>query len=1201
MSDARTPEYLSRLDGPQRAACSAERSCVVTAGAGAGKTTVLASRYLNLVMGKRIPVRSILALTFTKKASAEMYERIYTALAAQSGPTASPPREPPSMSEDQAWAREQLDDFQNAHITTLDSFCAEIVRQAARDYGYSPEFTIDADASDDLAASIAYRYALRNRDAEGLNALLRSFAFDDVAARLFGDVGARLVTPLALTEKIFSPMKASMAALAEKKEGEALDRLAGMAKEILDLAAGAFSPKADCAAAIEAAAAFLEARETSSDSRAALQAFQALKLRAYSKGESEQAIKAIVQGSKEAGIQGARDLAGDLEDFAEYRAAEPSHHALYDRLDEYARELAEAKRRADVMDFKDLGACAVDALKRRKDIRNRWKTQIRAIMIDEFQDNNELQKDLLYLLAERGDKAADGIPPPESLAEGKLFFVGDEKQSIYRFRGADVSVFKRLSAELSAANDEAPDSQPNSDEIILSSNYRSAARLIAFFNDFFSAVMPDSEEGARDFSARYAAMLPGPAEARRADRPFPSQITYYLDEGSGGAEDDETGGDSEGSESGDNASAATDDAVEDLADADAPGSTPLDADDNIAFEVARLIRRECGALELRAGETGGTPAARKAGYGDFAVLLRTTTHQHRLEKYFRLLGIPFESESPRSLFRESPANDLYAMLSYAQDPGDKAAYAAVLRGPLCRVSEDAFLRLMTSGSAAFELPGAAAEDAAALSRAAAFYAALDRVLANSSVAAAVEYAWQQGGLRLGLLARPEAHAFLEHFDYLFHLAATVDRDRGGLAAFLARLRPFIQGEEDKFELENVPRDSVRGVRIMTIHKAKGLQFPVVIIPWVENAGSAKRGQTLWERFPEGLAIDIKPWDRPGAKASNILYRLARNLEEEKEIAEIKRLLYVACTRAEDHLIFFGRSRKTNDAKGRSFQHYLEACGGDYLERVALERGTLDDVRAWYRAREKPPIRAFAAAYARAGILDRSAPRRRIAATKLAAIDQEALGGGPAPKPASATAPKAAAERAEAGETQAMTADKFGTLCHEAVEHAIAAAAAGAPAAAAAEGFVPRLELLQGISGPAAESAAAQAVAMASGFIRSSFWASLPSDARPRTEIAFLLALGGFIVEGRIDLFVETRDEVIVVDFKSDAEQDASHHRAQLSLYRRAAAGLAPGKRVIVGLYWLRTGEIEWQAEDLSEATLLDLARRAAEALDNSSA
>jgi ATP-dependent helicase/nuclease subunit A len=1187
------PNYLARLDDAQREASAAERSCVVTAGAGAGKTTVLASRYLHLVMGKRIPVSSILALTFTKKASAEMYERIYKALAAQAGSTESSPGKPPASTEDQAWASEQLGDFQNAHITTLDSFCAEIVRQAARDYGYSPEFAVDAETSDDLAKSIAYRYVLRHRDADGLDALLRSFTFDDVAARLFGDVGARLVTPQALAEETFRPMKVSMAALAEKKEAEALERLAAMSREVLSLAAGAPSPKADCAAAIEASASFLEAREAGADSRAALKAIQTLKLRSYSKAESEQAIKAIIQGAKDAGIQGARDLAFDLEDFAEYRAAEPSHHALYDRLDEYARELAEAKRRADVMDFKDLGACAVHTLVRRKDLRSRWKAQIRAIMIDEFQDNNELQKDLLYLLAERGEESADGIPAPKTLAEGKLFFVGDEKQSIYRFRGADVSVFKRLSAELS----DAKGSGPGSDEIILSSNYRSAARLIGFFNAFFAAVMPGEGEGVREFAARYAAMTPGPAEARREARPFPSQIAYYLDETAADAADDED----EGAESGDEPGAVPENIAEELDDAGAPGSTPLDADDNIAFEVARFIRRECGALDLRAGERDGIPATRKAVYGDCAVLLRTTTHQHRLEKYFRLLDIPFESESPRSLFRESPANDLYSLLTLAQDPGDKAAYAAVLRGPLCRVSDEAFLRLMTSGGTAFELPGASAEDAAALARAAAFFAALDRALATSSIAEALEFAWQRGGMRLDLLARPEAHAFLEHFDYLFHLAATVECEQGGLAEFLARMRPYIEGEEDKFELDNVPRDSARGVKVMTIHKAKGLQFPIVIIPWVENAGSVRRSQTLWERFPEGLAIDVKPWDKPGAKASNILYRLARDLEEEKEIAEIKRLLYVACTRAEDHLFFFGRRKKTADSKGRSFQRYLEACGeaaGEpLLERVPLARNTLDEVRSWYRAREKPPIHAFAEAYEKAGAIDRSAPRRRIAATKIADIDQDASGGSQASKSAGG----GAVGSAEGAAPQALAADVFGTLCPDAVEPAIAAAAAGAPAAAAADAFVPRAELLRGVPEPAAASAAAQAIAMAAGFMRSSFWTSLPQDARRRTETAFLLALGGYIVDGRIDLLVEMQDEVVIIDFKSDADQRAERHRAQLSLYRRAAAGLAPGKRVKVGLYWLRTGELEWQAEDLSEEVLLDLARRAAEALDNPSA
>ncbi|MCE1196634.1 PD-(D/E)XK nuclease family protein, partial [bacterium] len=89
--------------------------------------------------------------------------------------------------------------------------------------------------------------------------------------------------------------------------------------------------------------------------------------------------------------------------------------------------------------------------------------------------------------------------------------------------------------------------------------------------------------------------------------------------------------------------------------------------------------------------------------------------------------------------------------------------------------------------------------------------------------------------------------------------------------------------------------------------------------------------------------------------------------------------------------------------------------------------------------------------------------------------------------------------------------------------------------------------------------------------------------------------------GRIDLFIETDDEVIVVDFKSDAERNAARHRAQLALYRRAAAGLAPGKRVKVGLYWLRGGEFEWLDGDLSDEALAALARRAAEALDRAPA
>ncbi|MEI8378435.1 MAG: UvrD-helicase domain-containing protein, partial [bacterium] len=121
MSDAMEASFISGLDDSQKRAVLAQTNCIVTAGAGAGKTSVLVARCIHLIMKRRIPLRSILALTFTRKAAAEMYERIYTGLAG----------------EDSAWAREQLADFPNAHITTLDAFCSELTRSSASDWGYT--------------------------------------------------------------------------------------------------------------------------------------------------------------------------------------------------------------------------------------------------------------------------------------------------------------------------------------------------------------------------------------------------------------------------------------------------------------------------------------------------------------------------------------------------------------------------------------------------------------------------------------------------------------------------------------------------------------------------------------------------------------------------------------------------------------------------------------------------------------------------------------------------------------------------------------------------------------------------------------------------------------------------------------------------------------------------------------------------------
>ena len=1160
--------YLDKLDAKQRAASTVRRNSVVTAGAGAGKTTVLASRYIHLVVEKKIPVRSILALTFTRKAAAEMYERIYKALASIATPLAA----------------EQLADFQNAHITTIDSFCAEIVRQAARDFGYSPEFAIDDEKAADLAKGIAYRFVARNREKAGVKEALLSFPFDAVASLLFGELGARRVTPLALSEPYFSPMRERLKAFAEERSAELLRQLLAASGRIVDLAAEAAAPRADCAGAIDCSRALIEAGAGPGSGGFALRdfagifgSFARLAMRSYGRNDTEQAIKELAKDAKE--------KAATLLEFIDYETMFPAHCALLKRLDEYASEVAEAKRLADVMDFKDLGACAVDVLKRRKDIRAFWKSGIESIMIDEFQDNNELQKNLLYLLAEKKGIESESIPQPDALEDGKLFFVGDEKQSIYRFRGADVAVFKRLSRELTASGEDG-----GVDSIALSANYRSSGNLIGFFNDFFAFVMEEAGEGdseaGEDFHAIYSTMSAGSPSSQEAG--FDSPVRYYLVE-------------TEGEEEADADEDAEDYEAERIADGPAPET--LNADDSLAFEIAQFIKNSCGSMDLRSGldEATGKPVSRKAGYSDFAVLLRTTTNQHRLEKYFRLLDIPFDSETPRGLFRESPANDTYNILRIAEDRDDKAAYAAVLRSPLCRVSDEAFLSLMTSDKGLFR----AAEgtlcseyDRLMLDRAGAFLESLRSLARTAPVSAIVEYVWNQGGLRLDILSRPESMPFLEHFDFIFHIAAQIDGMRGTLADFIARLRPYMEGEAEKYEIDNVPRDAVSGVKVLTIHKSKGLQFPVVILPWAENSGSAKRSQSLWHMLREGLTVDIKPFDRPGAKAGNIFFKLAKTAENGMNEAEIKRLLYVACTRAEDHLVFFGKKPQRGSPGATSFMYFLEgylerqktgeAGEASRLEKTVLPRRALDDVRRWYKDRPRPLAEDFSKAYARAGIPRRDYPRRDLSATELNLKSREF---GPVYRVHGAetadfaeTAPAARGEN-EIADLPPIPPDRFGDICHEAVEYAITNGSAS--------GYVPSDRLGKELDPKSLAKSADLSKVMANRFLTSDFWRSLPPSADRRVEKPFILRLGEYLVEGRMDLFIETEKEVLVIDFKSDIVRDPRLYDVQLELYRRAASGIAPGKTLRVGLYWLRNGAVCWLGEGLPDEYLEELASYAA--------
>ncbi len=380
--------YLDNLDDDQKKVCCRTENTIVAAGAGSGKTQVLASRFAWLVMSEGIEVSKILTLTFTNKAAAEMYQRIYRILKKFRDDEKTPEPE-------RSRAKEALKNFTDARIQTLDSYCAGIVRRAAGIYGIRPDFTA---GSADSAREI--------RDAA------LPFVFEhleNTAVKKLAEVG-------------------KIEDFAENIIAETVIKHASVAKD-----KGFFT-------------------------------------------ETE-------------------------------KNEEPQEEllALCGLLDEFTEKANDIKRKSGNLTFRDVSELALKILREQPEILESERAAYSKIMIDEFQDNNGENKDLLFLLAGKGD-GKNNIPSAENLENDKLFFVGDEKQSIYRFRGADVSVFNSLKTELGAGA-----------FFQMVNNYRSDPELISDFNILFGSNTVFDNATDKNFEAKYTknaekpgVCLPGP-------------------------------------------------------------------------------------------------------------------------------------------------------------------------------------------------------------------------------------------------------------------------------------------------------------------------------------------------------------------------------------------------------------------------------------------------------------------------------------------------------------------------------------------------------------------------------------------------------------------------------------------------------------------------------------------------------------------
>jgi ATP-dependent exoDNAse (exonuclease V) beta subunit len=884
-----------QLNNEQQAAAFCEENAVVAAGAGSGKTLVLANRFAWLLTKKGYNVDEILTLTFTKKAAAQMFSRIHSLLTEIAG------GEDGTMA---ARAQKALDNFVHSRIQTLDSYSSSIVKQYAPRYGISPDFMIDEERCRQIAYEEALPFLIAHRRHPAVERLFSDNRPNEIAGNIFAKVlfnHCRIDKPRDFTADVKTQFDIVCAEW-EKQIKKIVKMLNDMEniisennallQELVPLMKKNKKITFPETEEIQKYFDFLlrlpeESRIEKSESHSLqkqmitllgfLSEICALNL---SKGKrSENPIKD--------NIKEIRALFGQFSSLAVSCMQAGLIISIMSLLSELQERYLERKRSEGVLTFNDAANLSKTILLEQRDIRQSEKESFKAIMIDEFQDNNDLQKDLLFLLAEKPEVFKDGIPGARDLTRGKLFFVGDEKQSVYLFRGADVSVFRKLKDELKSA------------DLPLKINYRSAPALIGAFNAIFGGSVFDPK-GETPLSVAPSVFAPAGKE-----NPLPLYEAQYTPLKA------EKEGDGKLSVCILNTNA------------DGDEETRLHADENEALFTAQKIHQLINEKKYKPD--------------DIAVLFRTRTPQYYFEKHLRILGIPYTCEDINNFFYAGPINDIMSVLRLAAHPLDSASYAEMLRSPFAGLSlagtavclsvfnnagnptvfDDEPLNLLDETDREKYLNGRK------------IYSSICGKAAAESVSSLVTELWYKEGYRYETEWNPATSVYRELYDYLFHLAVLADTANKGLASFTDSIRDLRDSGGRLTDIE-IPLERPGAVHLMTIHKSKGLEFPVVFLCCCGKDSRSDTSEDVF--FSEKTGVVLSPplpesCNSIGGIRKNFLWEQSIAEKKLKRTAELRRLLYVGMTRAEKELYLTGSLKIKDIAESGEFSDTLK----NYIE------------------------------------------------------------------------------------------------------------------------------------------------------------------------------------------------------------------------------------------------------------------------------
>jgi ATP-dependent helicase/nuclease subunit A len=866
----------------QEAAITTEgRALLVEAGAGTGKTWVLVQRFIHLLdRHPNWPLDSIVAITFTEKATREMRSRIRAAVEDQAG------KSPPGSH----WRRRVLE-LERLQVATIHGLCARILRENAITAGIDPHFAVLDQQDADLLKEDAVRQTLaelveQDSPALELLAVLQVRDLRDEMLSLLGKRGTvgRLFNVLPDERALLAQWADGLAAMREAIWQARLREVPALGKALAELP---HVTVADSAAGDKLAGFVRQAQEgctllENGDLPGAVECWLPIKLnvgRAANWGGQEalQELKGWLKALREAAEalmkSGAAGRIGTDDEAAarllqQWRALWVPLTKTYDRL----------KEERQALDFDDLERLAERLLARepRSDRLLAYMDGIHHLMVDEFQDTNETQGRIVYALANPGDG-------------GRLFVVGDAKQSIYRFRQAQVSVFNRTGREIERVTGEGA--------LSLSRSFRSQESLVAALNELFDRVLCPVGKAYEDFEAR-----PGRLEAQRPAMPgqgIASPVEMIL-----------------------------------LPSKDAAGQKVL-AEDGRLWE-AQLLAQRLLSLQAEGFQVWdkGQGAYRRFSFGDAGVLFRATTSLPLYEEVFKAAGLPYLTVSGRGYYDRPEVRDLIALLGGLHAPGDDLSLATALRSPLFSLSDETLYRLRWRTAA-----NERAQEPVPFARALETPPPTDQEQQVASAGRTMKVLWEMAGrvdvwellretidrtgyeaalimgeggtVAGGTVAGGRQVGNLKKF-----LALARERGSASLSDFLRRLQDLQAREAREGEAPGGAPEAGGAVQLMSIHAAKGLEFPVVAVADLGRSGRGGWGSPRILHDP-AFGLACKRRDENGEWQKPASYAWAEWQDGRMEEAESKRLLYVACTRAADLLILTGKS-----GGGGSWLHQL---------------------------------------------------------------------------------------------------------------------------------------------------------------------------------------------------------------------------------------------------------------------------------------